>query len=272
MDKLTFAEEVRLPVINLARAALRFAQEIAYPRLNIPGYLQQIDQLANQAAAILPASSSPQRAMALADFLFVKQGFSGNVADYADPRNSFLNEVLARRRGIPISLAVIYLEVARRLELPAYGVNLPGHFIVGVGEGQAALLLDPFHGGRRLERAECAQLVAVSSGYDGPFQEEWLAPTPDALILVRMLNNLRLVYVRQESWPEAIAVLRFLRLLQPEMPDHRRDLGLIYFQRGEMRLAAQHLEQFVALAPDTPEATAVKQHLQSALNQWVRRN
>jgi regulator of sirC expression with transglutaminase-like and TPR domain len=273
MEELTFAEEIRLPAVNVPRAALRFAQSIAYPELNVSYYMERLEQLAVTAAThISPFHSTGQRAEALADFLFLENGFQGNVTHYGDPRNSFLNEVLDRRLGIPISLSVIYLAVADRLEIPAFGVGLPGHFIVGVRDGAEAVYIDPFHGGPLVTEADCARLVEETTGHEGLFEEAWLEPLAPVHVLVRMLNNLRLIYVQKEAWAEALLVLQHLHQLQPESAEHLRDLGLVHYQKGNIRAAANYFDRYVAKAPDSPDATAIRQNFQLALNEWVRVN
>jgi regulator of sirC expression with transglutaminase-like and TPR domain len=270
---MTFADEVKAPVINLPRAALRYAQAIAYPALDVAHYLKHLAELAGAAGKRLSANDSLfSQATAVADFLFVENCFTGNVSDYQDPRNSYLNEVLDRKLGIPITLSVIYLAVAKQLELPAFGVGLPGHFVVGVRDHEETLLLDPFYGGRCLTRADCARLVEKITGYKGPFHSGWLEPVTPAQILARMLNNLRLTYVDGEIWAKARAVIEHLRLLQPEAPGHLRDMGLIYYQTGDMQRAVHYLEKYLEQAPDTPDAPAIRHHFQTALNRWVQAN
>jgi regulator of sirC expression with transglutaminase-like and TPR domain len=273
MSRMTFADEVKAPLINVPRAALRYAQAIAYPALDVDHYLKRLEELAGAAGKRLSSGDTLfSRAMAVSDFLFVENCFTGNVSDYHDLRNSYLNEVLDRKLGIPITLSVIYLAVAEQLELPAFGVGLPGHFIVGVRDGEDTLLFDPFHGGRYLTRADCACLVERTTGYKGPFHSGWLEPVTPAHILLRMLNNLRLTYVHAESWTKARAVIEHLRLIQPEAPGHLRDMGLIYYQTGDMQRAVHYLEKYLEQAPDTPDAAAIRHHFQTALNWWVQAN
>src|SRR4029077_10697173 len=134
------------------------------------------------------------RGLALAEFLFQDLGFGGDRLDYYNPRNAYLNEVLDRRLGIPISLAVIYLEIGQRLRLPVAGVGLPGHFIVAVDDPAGPVYLDPFQGGGGLTVEDCARLVQQASGHTGAFDPRWLTPTAPGEIVARMLNNLRGFY------------------------------------------------------------------------------
>jgi regulator of sirC expression with transglutaminase-like and TPR domain len=273
MTDLTFQDELRLTPINLTRTALRLAQEIAYPQLNTDYYLKRLDKLANAAWQAVPqAAPVLYRASALAEYLFHESGFRGNGANYTDPRNSYLNEVLDRRLGIPLTLSLVFVAVARRLQLPAYGVGLPGHFIVGVKEERTAWFFDPFHGGERLSVADCARLVRQTAGYEGAFDEAWLAPAAPMDILARLLNNLRIVYVQREAWSQALAVLEHMRLVQPERPQLLRDMGLIHFELGDMQRATHYLEGYIEQAPQAADAAVVRQRIAVGLDNWVRMN
>ena len=268
-----FANEIRQQPIHLARAALYLARDIAYPELDVDWYLELLHGLAT---AVLPRLISPAfihtNAITLAQFLFEERGYRGNAAAYGDPRNSFLNDVVERGLGIPITLSVLYADVAQRLDIPAYGVGLPGHFIVAVGHDETKLLLDPFHNGRQLTLPDCARLVQYATGYDGPFQQEWLAPTPASDILVRMLNNLRIAYLKQESWAKATAVIQNLILLQPDTPEHLRDLGLIHYENNAPHLAAHYLDAYLQRVPDAADADAIRHGVRPTLDRWARGN
>ena len=266
----TFARELNELPISVPRAGLLFAREIAYPELDVQHYMQMLDGLAQEARAQVAQAESP--AEALADFLFYEQEFRGNEEAYSDPRNSYLNEVLERRLGIPISLSVIYVAVARRLHIDAYGLSLPGHFIVGVRQGLVELLLDPFHGGRRLTLEDCEQLVRQTTGLEGLLDPTWLRPATPHAILARMLNNLRVVYVHRERWPEAIAVIERMRQVQPNAPEHLRDLGLLHYQQGHLYPAAQYLEAYLEEEPESPEASVIRQNLQPVFSRWAQMN
>ncbi len=270
LDLSTFRAEVRGPnPPSLARAALLFAREIAYPDLQPSAYLTRLDHWAQAVQwRLAPADPALTRLNRLNEFLFTELGLRGNREDYADPRNSYLNEVIARGLGLPISLSVIFLEIADRLGLPAYGIGLPGHFLVGVRVQGARQMLDPFNSGAAVTREEAARLVARTSGYTGPFQPEWLNPMPAQAILGRMLLNLRGVYIQREDWPAAIAAVEHLRVLQPDAPDHVRDLGLLHFRSGELRLAANLLEQYLIREPDAPDTVSIRQTLDAILSQF----
>jgi len=273
MPEFTFQDEIALSPIHLPRAALCFAREITYPDLDVAAYLERLEALAAQARAQLsPTHSLAEQAEALSDFLFIQQRLRGNSQEYNDPRNSYLNEVLERGLGIPISLSVIYITLARACGLPAQGIGLPGHFIVSVQDAQGQVYIDPFQGGARLSRADCFQLVKDSTGYEGSFQADWLQPASPKAILTRMLNNLRNIYLHQEDWSHALRVVERLRLLQPQLPDLQRDLGVIYHRQGSLRLAAQHYEAYLRLAPQAPDAEAVASYLRLAAGELAKRN
>ena len=266
MPENSFYEETQAEPVDILRAALQFARGIAYPDLNVGAAVRQVDLLAESASSFFaPQQTVLEKAETLSDYLFTLQGFHGNVEEYNDPRNSYLNEVLERRLGIPISLSVIYLAVAQRLGIPAQGVGLPGHFIVRIDTNEDDYFLDPFHGGNRLSVEDCALLVRQSTNYMGSFQPEWLQPVSAQAMLTRMLNNLRNIYLKDEAWERALAVIEHLRLLHPDMPDLIRDTGWIYHRRGSLRLAAQSYEQYLARVPDAPDAEIVRSHLQAVV-------
>ncbi|MCI0399183.1 MAG: transglutaminase-like domain-containing protein [Chloroflexi bacterium] len=249
------------------------ARSVAYPDLDINHYLARLDQLAAEAQEMVsPADPAAIQAELLADFLFQQYDFRGNVTSYDDPRNSFLNEVLDRRLGIPITLSVVYIAVAERLGLAAYGISMPGHFIVGVRDGDRPYLFDPFHRGGRLSQADCARLIQQTTGYEGPFRQDWLEPAAPRDILVRMLNNLRLIYVQRAAWNEALSVIQHLRLAQPHVPEHLRDIGLVHYQTGSLSRALQWLEAYLRQAPNGPDASTIREGLRPALENWVRLN
>lgn len=265
-----FVCELNRVPIDLPRAALVFARSLAYPTLDVEAYLARLDGLAEAARPqVDPRAALPERVDALSDFLFYQAGFSGARAnersapdDYHSPENSFLNRVIDRRMGIPISLSLVYVAVARRLGLPAYGVSLPGHFIVGLYEDGAQVLVDPFNAGLRLSLPGCARLVREATGSRRPFQPDWLAPCPPADLLARMLTNLCNAYIQREDWRSAIPVLQHLLSIRPEQDWRLRDLGFLYFYSGSLRLAAEYFEEYLRRSPDATDYETVRTSLQ----------
>lgn len=270
MDEWLFEDELQLAEVNVARAALQLARTLAYPTLDVAAYMRQLHELSDRASDDisegLPVAEQAER---LSAFLFAEAGFRGNTLAYSDPRNSFLNEVLDRRLGIPISLSVVYVDVANRLGIPAYGIGLPGHFIVGVRANGGDVWFDPFHGGHRVDLSDCAELIRMAVGYEGPLESSWFAPMPARDILARMLNNLRSSYVQTASWHDAVAVIRLLRRTQPEVAEHVRDLGLVYYQQRRLPQAAHYLNKYLERAPEAEDAQMIRDGMKDLLEQWV---
>jgi regulator of sirC expression with transglutaminase-like and TPR domain len=260
-----FAAEIGRPAapFDLARAALAMGL-FEYPDLDIGACLGQIDQLAELSEPVAWSAESPP--LALARHLFQRLGFAGNQQAYHDPRNSFLNQVLERRLGIPITLSVLYLEVARRLGIDAQGVGLPGHFIVrasvvgDAGESDG-LYLDPFHGGLPLSEDDCRERVRAISDGKLPFDSAYLQPVDGRYILLRMLNNLKNAYASQRDLARALRVVERLLVLKPGDADELRNLGLLHAGLGHLRQAVTALERYLALRPDAPDAETIRGYI-----------
>lgn len=261
-DVLSFQDELKRPTIHIPRAALYLARSIAFPILDVDHYVSVLNQLADAAfPQVQQAKDFAERTEALSDFLFNISDFRGNREDYHDPQNSYLNCVIDRKLGIPITLGTIYIYVAQRLGMRAYGLGLPGHFIVGLYEEGQQILIDPYNAGRRLTLPDCARLVRESTGFQGPFQPKWITPiAPDAL-LVRMLTNLCNAYVEHEQWQNAIPVVQHLLMIEPEMDYHLRDLGYLHLYNGSIRLSAQYLEEYLRRSPKADDFENVRSSL-----------
>ncbi len=212
-------------MIRLAEAALAFARD-RYPRLDAARYLGRLDDLAERIER-LGASTPEDRADALRAVLCREERLSGNREDYYDPRNSYLNEVLDRRTGIPISLSAVWLDVAARLDWPFVGVGLPGHFVIAQLSPEGPSWIDPFGGGRPLDRDACGSLVEAALGPGTALAEVHLSPVGARAILTRMLDNLRSIYVQAGQWTQAAFVLSRLRALLPEEAAVRQDLAAV---------------------------------------------
>lgn len=273
MGKWVFQDELQLTEINVPRAALQFARTLAYPELNVAAYMARLHDLSEVAFnSIRQHDSVYSQAEQLADFLFGKMGFRGNKGDYNDPRNNFLNDVLERRLGIPISLSVIYVDIANRMGIPAYGISLPGHFIVGFRDNDEEIWLDPYHDGRRLDLTDCVELIYKASGYEGPIEASWFAPAPGREILARMLANLRSSYVSASLWSAAENTIQLLRQTQPTNPEHLRDLGLVYHNQRSISRAAFYLNTYLQVAPDASDAEMIRNGMKHLLDEWVPMN
>ena len=269
----TFDHEISQPAPGLARANLLFARAIAYPDLRPSAYLAQLDDWAKTVQRRFNrADTALTRVGHLCDFLFGDLNLRGNREDYQDPRNSYLNEVMDRKTGLPITLAVVFVEVGERIGLRVDGIGLPGHFVVGVRAEAGMYYFDPFNGGGEVTVEECDRLVRQSTGYSGKFDPGWLDPTPPLAIIGRMLNNLRGVYVQRDLWPEALAVVEHLRIAQPEEPAHLRDLGLLHYRNHSPRRAIELLTEYLTRAPTAPDAPSVQQSLATIAGQYARLN
>ena len=237
---------------DLASAALAIAR-VEYPALETGRYLDRLDEMGGRAALRLGASvkTSSESIKAFNEYLYDEEGFAGNRDRYDDPRNSFLNEVLDRRTGIPITLAVVYLELARRAGLGITGINFPGHFLLrapGVISGDD-LIIDPFHGGALLSELDCRQLLRSHVGDEAAFDRSLLAPATRHEIVVRMLVNLKRLYVRMRSFPQARFVSTLLLTADPSAVHELRDRGLLAYHLEDFSSALRDLEEYLRLSP-----------------------
>jgi len=247
----------------LAEGALWIAAE-AHADLDVQHWLGRLDALGLRAAErIAPDMDVDRAASAVARLLFEEEGFSGNAEDYYDPRNSFLDDVLDRRLGIPITLSVVYVAVAARAGLEAVGVGLPGHFVVRAERHGRHRLLDPFHGGALLDHAGCEALVARARPGGGPLDPRWLEPVTTRQIFVRMLSNLKAVYSALGDWARALGASERIVLLVPDALEEVRDRGTLYARLGQGRAAVRDWETYLQTAPSAPDAAQVLGHLRA---------
>jgi regulator of sirC expression with transglutaminase-like and TPR domain len=263
-----FAALGRAPegAIRLAEAALWIAAT-EYADLDVAAWLRRLDALgAGAARAVGPESGADEAATALGRLLFEREGFRGNAEEYYDPRNSFLNDVLDRRLGIPITLSVVYLDVAAAAGVTAHGVGLPGHFVVRVERAGETRLVDPFHGGRLLSDSEgdCLALVRRVLRQPVPFDPTWLRPVTTVEIVARMLTNLKGVYVRASDWPRALRTAECLVALRPEVLGEVRDRGAVHARLGDTRAAIRDWERYLSGAPEASDAAEVRHQLRAA--------
>lgn len=238
--------------IPLAESALRIALT-EYPELDPARWLGEIDVLAARARS-LAADETPVGLLAATNAaLFREAGFRGNADAYYDPRNSFLNDVIERRIGIPITLSVLYIEVGRRLGLDVRGVGFPGHFLVSWFDGAETTFIDAFNGGKRLRRDECADLL---SG-DVLLHPSFFVPVTHRQILLRMLTNLKLIYVQSKDYGRAVSAIDRILQLAPDSITEVRDRGLIRMQAGQPRLALPDLERYIDAVPPSADRDVV---------------
>jgi len=246
--------------IDLSRAALLIARA-EYPDLDLQRYLLQLQELTDGVRSEEWAGSPLKRLHRLRRFLFEEQGFRGNDADYYDPRNSFLNDVLDRRLGIPITLSLLFMEVGRRLALPVEGIGLPGHFIVGFGTGDERILLDPFNRGAILTPESCQTVVSRAIGRPVPLEAGHFVPVTARQLLARMLSNLKAAYFKREEWEKALGILDRVLVLDPDSPGEARDRGLVFARLGKFRAAIALWERYLRREPAAPDADSIRGHL-----------
>ena len=256
------ADDASLPLIE---AAASIAQD-DYPDLDTQGVLAEIDALAHKLRRRIPADAvAVQRLRWLNNFFFQEVGFAGNANNYYDPANSYLHKVLHTRRGIPITLALLYAELAAQIGLNAQGVSFPGHFLVKLRMPQGEVIVDPFTG-RSLSREALEQmLVPYKRGsalerFDAPLGL-YLQAAPPRDVLARMLRNLKEIHRSAEDWPRLLAVTQRLVILLPESWSERRDRGLAYAEMGFDAAAADDLRTYFEQAPDAVDRDSVAARL-----------
>lgn len=258
-DRFTAAVQRPDESINLALAALYIAQE-AYPELDCGAYLQRLDQMADDLRDRLPAETYPLKVIrALNEYLFEAQGFIGNQQDYYNPQNSFLNQVLDRRTGIPITLSIVYLELAKRIDFPMAGVGMPGHFLVRPTVAEMAIFVDAFHQGEVLFEEDCRDRIKAMYGKDARMLPQHLEPIGNKPFLARLLTNLKVIYLQQQDIPRALAAIDRILLLSPNSLMERRDRGLIYYREGELSAAKEDLKYYLLNHPNAPDIFEIQQ-------------
>jgi regulator of sirC expression with transglutaminase-like and TPR domain len=248
--------------INLGEAALLIAAE-EYRDLDIASYLARLDQLAATLKRRLrPDIGSADTIVALNRFLFEEHGFSGDAADYYDPRNSFLNEVLDRKRGIPITLAVVYIEIGRRIGLPVQGISFPAHFLVKCPLREGTVVLDPYAKGISLSFDDLKQRIkSLRKGVE-PSRSVVagaLATASNKDILVRMLRNLKGIYSHHKEWLKALAAVDRIITAMPDSAEEYRDRGMFYANLECFRAALFDLQAYLKMLPVAQDADVVRE-------------
>jgi regulator of sirC expression with transglutaminase-like and TPR domain len=256
MQELSDFLSGRSATMRLDEAALLLAR-IEFPGLDGSPFLEILDCYAKE----LDARGGGFVAAANR-YLFDELGFAGNDADYYNPANSCLNEVLVSKTGIPITLSVVYLEIARRLAKPVFGIGLPGHFIVQYDDGRNSTYIDPFHGGKLLAADDCYALAGI------PADPALLARVDKRQIVARMINNLRGIYLSRGAHRKSLQILNILLAANPNSAEEHKQRGITYLQMEQTRSAKADLERYLELAPDAPDRAAVKEQVAS-LTRWM---
>lgn len=245
--------------VPLARGALVIAKE-EYPDLDIEKYLDRLAELAREAEPMVRAGADTvERVQLLSHFLFVQKGFKPNKDEYSDPRNSFLNEVLDRRLGIPITLSVIYLEVGRRLGINLYGVSFPTHFLVKAVDERGELIVDPFYAGAILGLDQIRARLTEIYGQPVEVHPAMLKAVAARHILSRMLRNLKNIYLTGSDWARALSALDRILLLEPRSIEELAERGALYERLECFQAALDDFQSFLSQAPEHPGADTARE-------------
>jgi regulator of sirC expression with transglutaminase-like and TPR domain len=258
-----FYQEIQQPdeKIDLAKAALYIAQE-EYPDLDVEYYLNALDTMAAEAKKRLPMGRYPLRVIqSINQYLYDDLGFAGNKKDYYNPRNSFFNDVIDRRLGIPISLALVYIEVAKRADFPMVGVGMPLHFLIRPDIPDMEIFVDAFNDGEVIFAEDCQERLSQIYQQSVTLQPEFLATVNHRQFLVRMLTNLKYIYLKQQDIEKAVAAVERILLLLPDTVLEMRDRGLLYYQLGLYTQATQDLQSYLTRVPDAEDAVVIRRLL-----------
>ncbi len=256
---------------------VQFMLEVAadnYPDLDRVGCLVEIDRLGVVCRDCVDrhaCCSVGQRLAAISRLLYEVEGFHGNREAYYEPQNSYLNDVLARRCGIPISLGILYMAVAGRAGLKMFGVNTPGHFVIGCCTGSEPVFVDPFHGGEVLDREACRCRIEEMLGKRDVLEPQHFRAAAPLDIAARVLQNLKVVHAMHNAWPQLLRVQERLAALLPQIPQERRDLGLVYLRMGQPSKALPMLEQYLKVC-GSDQAAALAPSLQAARRMLAESN
>jgi len=248
--------------IDLATAALAIART-EYPTLDAPYYLARLEKLAERVRSRMRSNPTARETVALLNrVLFDEEGLRGNRHDYYDPRNSFLNDVLDRKLGIPITLSVVYMDVARRVGFPMAGTGMPGHFLLKHYDVLAGeIIIDPYNRGRIVSEAECQRRLNEIYSGEVELRPEYLQAVTHREILTRMLNNLRQVYFTKRNFTKGLVILDLLLAIPPANPELLRERGLVRLSLEQYLGAARDLGSYLKACPNAADAEDVAETL-----------
>lgn len=256
--------------IDLAHGALLIAKAV-YPDLKESLYLERLDRMASRVKLDMTADAESEDIITkLNDVLFEQEKFRGNHENYYDPDNSFLNRVLDRKTGIPITLSLIYIEVAGRLGLDVRGIGLPGHFITALYHASGKIFIDPFNRGEILTVDECLEIIRTHMGDTFAPDLHWLQPISRKELLTRMLRNLKLIYARQDDDVMLFKMLHWILTLQPEAPAELSERAMLYEAMGNPSRAARDWERYLANVGDHKSVTTIRARIDNLKKQQSR--
>ncbi len=247
--------------LELDRAALLIAAG-EYPHLNVGEYLTELDTFAEMARARDDVFADPMtRIRQLSNLLFDELRFRGNAEKYYDARNSFLNDVIDRRLGLPITLSVLMIEIGRRIGLKLFGVGMPGHFMAKYADDEREIFVDPFHGGRIVNEERCHEMISEMYQGQMKFHPSFLYAVGKKQILTRMLQNLKGIYARAQNHHKTLGMIELALLINPEATSELRDRGLVCLALGKHAQARTDLEEYLRRAPNSDDAAEIKKRL-----------
>ena len=249
--------------VDLVKIAREISRDI-YPRLVIGDYLAKLEALAERVRQRCPKRDDVRHVLGQIHWvLFVEEGYRGNHAEYYDPRNSYLNEVIDRRTGIPLTLALIYWRIAEATGLAIRGVNAPSHFLLRVepsSPDSEPLFIDPFHDGRILDFATCRAFIAEAAGKNAKINKTHFEPCSPRIVVARLLRNLKAIHLAASDYTALLPVQRRLCAVLANDPIEQRDLGMLYYQMQRSIEAIPHLEAFLLKGADHPEFETSSRH------------
>jgi regulator of sirC expression with transglutaminase-like and TPR domain len=255
---------------DLAELALSLARD-EYPTLDVDAYLGELDVMAREAARYVRGALE-HKVEGLNRYLFHEAGFRGNTGEYYDARNSYLNDVIDRRLGIPLTLTIVTIAVGRAAGLHVSGVALPGHVIAAAKAPSGTIFFDPFHGGNIVGPADCGELVRKSLGVSVEITADQMVEASPATLATRLLLNLKGIYLRGSDWKRAARVIERLRQVAPEDVTQHRDLGICLFRAGRTGRAIDHLQAYLDGSDKPDDADAIKKLMRLARSEVAKWN
>jgi regulator of sirC expression with transglutaminase-like and TPR domain len=256
-----FTRMVQMPEdrVDLINAALLIART-AFPHITPSHYIALLDRWAGRLRKQTgPSSSAGEVLQALNRIMFEQEGFKGSPDNYYDPQNSFLNRVLERKRGIPITLSLVYSEVGRLAGFPLYGIALPGHFIAGFFHESGMIYIDPFNRGAVLAETECCKMIEVRFGREAAGDASWRTPASKKTILKRMLRNLKAIYLQSGRDMLALEMIQWIMAIDPDAPAELKERGMLYEAMGNFASATLDFKHYLEVAPDSEDDQVIKQ-------------
>ena len=246
------------PALDLARAALLIAAE-SDPQVDVDGELKRLDGWGEQLKSkIAPDANNLQKLARLRSFLFEELGFAGESQDYFSPSNSLLHQVIERRRGIPLTLGILMMELGWRIGMPLEGVGFPGHFLVRLTGEPGDLLLDPFRHGKSVHEDDCRRMLAEITKGEVAYTPRLIESVDKRIMIIRLLHNLKAAYVKRAEEEEALAVVERLLIIDPNDLTQVRDQGLLLFRLQRYAPALASLMRYLAEAPDAADRAEVE--------------